>query len=777
MDKNVLEQIWMYLETIKPGQVQYIKTLATGKMFEGAFDNKEEFLKQCSTLPDISMYTIPNKIVAECFLEETRNKLSRCQKGVGIVKDDIKLRDYWFIDIDVVHESSVELSATEDEHKLAMNFANEVEKYLSKEFNLPKPIIADSGNGYYLLYKTDSIEVNLESDNIFRNITQALANKFNTREVIIDAKVHDPSRLMKAIGCKATKGIESEDRKHRYSKLEFVPEPLIPIPQKKLLEIVEWGAKLKSKPTKQSSTNSYKSNDEGEKSAADMIAEAIERYAIFYLDQNEEPWATCDLPSGEVQSYSLDSGEFKRWAQRTICNELQVKAVKKDYYNQALAYWIMLAYESGKVMKMQNRIAVNDSMTEALYDCYSPDNKTVLMTKGEVSIIDTPIEVFRRERADCQQVLPNINAECKKLISYVDKYFNCATKVDLILLAIYIVTCFLGSDMNHAIMIFSGSKGSAKSTATRYIQQLVSPQRTGITTMSKKLDDVAVRLSHAILAVFDNLSQISDGISDLLCVGVTGGTYPKRKLFTDNEEIYLQLKAMIIMNGVNVVAEKSDLLDRSVNIELKRLTKENMKSPTELDAMFQADLPDMLGSIMKAVAIALADEEPVETNELIRMADFHLWGIKIARALGIEQKEFEDALLSNRHTINEKAIDNYPVAALLLDFLEGKPDWKGPVSKLHSELTKLAFNKNISTHQAKFPKDAGALSRRLKEVESNLAEVGIRFSIRNIGNYKEIEVVNSNVSSDKKVFNPIPSNKTKELLFGKDDEGEDSDMD
>ena len=769
MEKCVLEQVWKFLETIKPGQLQYVKTLE-GNMREGVFDNIEDFVRECSVLPDISMYTIPNKIKAECFLEEKRNKLDQCQKGEGIVKNDIESRDYWFLDFDIVHESGVEVSATEEEHKLAMDLAKEVEQYLSKEFKLPSPIIADSGNGCYLLYKTDSIEVNLESDELFRDITRAVANNFNSDKVIIDVKVHDRGRLIKAIGSKAVKGVETEDRKHRYSKTEAVPEQMLPITKQKLQGIVEWGAKFKRKPTttKQSSNNSV---EKEKKPVADKIAETIEREAVFFLDQNEETWATCNLPSGKVQSYSLEGSGFKRWVLRTLCNELQMKAVQKDHYNQALSYWGMLAYESDKVIKIQNRIAVNETMTEIYYDCNSADDKAILMTAGEVSIIDTPIEMFRRERADCEQVLPNINADCKNLMKYVDKFFNCATQVDLTLLTIYIVTCFLGADINHAIMIFSGSKGSAKSTATRYIQQLVSPQRTGITTMSKKLDDVAVRLSHSILAVFDNLSQISDNISDLLCVGVTGGTYPKRKLFTDNEEIYLQLKAMIIMNGVNVVAEKSDLLDRSVNIELKRLTKENMKSPTELDAMFQADLPDMLGSIMKAVAIALADEELVETDELIRMADFHIWGIKIARALGIEQKEFEDALLSNRRRINEKAIDNYPVAALLLDFLEGKPSWIGAVSKLHSELTKLAFNKNISTHQAKFPKDAGALSRRLKEVESNLAEVGIRFSIRNIGNCKEIEVINSNVSSDKKIFNQ-PSNKTKELLFGKDDEDE-----
>lgn len=768
MKKKDLEKIWKFLEVVKPGQVQYIKSLSKGNMFDGEFNNKEEFINALIEVPEISLYTIPNTIKAEKYPEDQRNQLFMTGQGGGIKKEDIISRDYIFIDFDVVHEEDKELSATDEEHKLAEELMKKVLDYMKSEFSLPDPIICDSGNGYYLLYKTVPLENNAESDNIFKDITRALANKFNTKKVIIDARVHNANRLIKAIGSKAVKGVETEDRKHRFSSLVSVPNPVIPIPKEKLLEIVSWGAKLKSKQSKQGSGPQV---DDDIRSEADKVAEAIERNAAFFLDQNQEPWATCDLPSGELCSYPLESGEFKRWAQRVICNELQIKAIKKDHYNQALAYWIMLAYESGRTVKMQNRIAVNDTMTEILYDCNTSDNKAVRIADGEVTIIKTPNEVFRREKSDGPQVIPNTEVDCRSLLKYVEKYFNCATRQDLILLAVYIATCFLGADINHAIMIFSGSKGSAKSTATRYIQQLVSPQITGVTTMSKKVDDVAVRLSHSALAVFDNLSQISEGISDLLCVGVTGGTYPKRKLFTDNEEIYLQLKAMIIMNGVNVVAEKSDLLDRSVNIELKRLTKESMLSPTKLDEMFKSDLPDMLGAIMKTVAEALEDDDQPEPDQLIRMADFHLWGIKIARALGIQQEEFEEALLSNQSRINEKAIDNYPVASLLIDFVESKPNWVGPVSSLHSELTKLALLKNINTHQTKFPKDAGALSRRLKEVESNLAEVGVRYSIRNVGNYKEIEVTNANADTEKRATSrSIVSTKVIEDLLNNDEE-------
>lgn len=748
MKSKIIDNIWNFLETIQPDGTHYIKSLTQGNMIDGEFNSKKDFSNALKDIPDISLYTIPNKIREDRFSEDEMNQLFKTGEGGGIKKEDIVSREYIFIDFDVVHESGKELSATDEEHQLAEDLMTKVEAYLKIEFSFPDPIICDSGNGYYLLYKTEPLENNDDNNAIFRDITKALAYKFNTDRVIIDAKVHNANRLIKAIGSKAVKGEETESRKHRYSKLVSVPETIESVTKEKLNELLTCSAKLKNKLIKQIG-GSYASDEE--KSNADKIAEVIERNAIFYLDQNQEPWATCDLPTGEIRSFPLESGEFKRWAQRIICNELNKKAVKKDNYNQAYEYWVMLAYESSNVIKMQNRIAVNDSMTEIYYDCNTRDNKAVMIADGAIEIIDAPKEMFRREKSDAPQVLPNTNISCSELMIYIKKYFNCASREDYILLAVYIVSCFLGTDINHSIMIFSGSKGSAKSTATRYIQQLVSPQITGITTMSKKIDDVAVRLSHSVLAVFDNLSQISEGISDLLCVGVTGGTYPKRKLFTDNEEIYLQLKAMIIMNGVNVVAEKSDLLDRSINIELKRLTKECMISPTKLDTMFQSDLADILGAIMNAVAVAINDEEPVETDNLIRMADFHLWGIKISRALGIQQEEFEEALLSNQTRINEKAIDNYPVASLLMDFIDGRDKWSGAVSKLHSELTSLALNKNINTHQTKFPKDAGALSRRLKEVESNLAELGIRFSIRNIGNCKEIEVTNANVDPDNKV--------------------------
>jgi hypothetical protein len=134
----------------------------------------------------------------------------------------------------------------------------------------------------------------------------------------------------------------------------------------------------------------------------------------------------------------------------------------------------------------------------------------------------------------------------------------------------------------------------------------------------------------------------------------------------------------------------------------------------------------------------------VTLHKLGRMADFCIWGYAIAEALGIKGEEFINAYLENQATANEEAIESHPLAATLVAFMKNEESWSGSVAELLEKLKVTALEHSINTNDALFPKASYVLSKRLKEVKSNLYQNGISYNITHAGNYKKIVITNSN---------------------------------
>ena len=156
------------------------------------------------------------------------------------------------------------------------------------------------------------------------------------------------------------------------------------------------------------------------------------------------------------------------------------------------------------------------------------------------------------------------------------------------------------------------------------------------------------RSYNGYFVTFDNLSSLSRKISDILAVAVTGGSFSKRALYRNADEIVLDLKAIVAVNGVSLVAKESDLLDRSVILTLKRIAPDKVLTEEELWAEFEKDRPKMLGACFNVLAAALNDMEEVQVRNKIRMADFHVACVKVGRVLGISEEEVSDILWENK---------------------------------------------------------------------------------------------------------------------------------
>jgi hypothetical protein len=123
------------------------------------------------------------------------------------------MRRWLLIDADPVRDPLI--SATDQEKQNARDTVLAVREYLRSRA-WPEPFLADSGNGYHLLYRID-----LPADDVgtVERILKALAARFDSDQVKIDQKVFNPARICKLPGTLARKGDNTPQRPHRRAKL------------------------------------------------------------------------------------------------------------------------------------------------------------------------------------------------------------------------------------------------------------------------------------------------------------------------------------------------------------------------------------------------------------------------------------------------------------------------------------------------------------------------------------------------------------------------------
>ncbi len=355
------------------------------------------------------------------------------------------------------------------------------------------------------------------------------------------------------------------------------------------------------------------------------------------------------------------------------------------------------------------------------YDLFNDKGEVVKISKEGWEITTESPCLFQRSNTMLEQVVPIKY----KNMSILDKYFRYKDKNHLILQKVVLASLFM-TDIQRPITVLHGEKGSAKTSTMKLIRQIVDPSRVPTVSRPKNLDDMAITLYNQYLVCFDNIDRIASDISDLLCTAVTGGGHSKRKLYTDSEEQAVYFKKGIILNGINIVATRPDLLDRSILMELERIPADERKEDVELNKQLKSDMPKILGAIFTTISEAMKIYGSIKLDKLGRLADFTKWGYAIAEACGIGGDKFLEAYLNNQKEANHEAVISNPVGYIIEKFMDGKNNWKGTSSDLLKELNSFKEEKEIELSSKYWPKAANALSRKINEIKSNLQDIGIK---------------------------------------------------
>jgi hypothetical protein len=235
--------------------------------------------------------------------------------------------------------------------------------------------------------------------------------------------------------------------------------------------------------------------------------------------------------------------------------------------------------------------------------------------------------------------------------------------------------------------------------------------------------DLMIAAESAHVLAFDNLSGVSPWLSDALCMLSTGGGFSTRKLCTDTDQTLIQAIRPLILNGIDDLAIRGDLADRTLHVLLPSIDGNRRRAEWELLQLFEAARPRLLGALLDAVSTALRHLDRVELVELPRMADFAQWLVAAEPALPWEQGRFLEVYASNRRESGVAALEAHPVAEAVGLLIERVGTWEGTATHLLAALETWAPERHRKP--GVWPGSADKLSNALRRAAPFLRSVGI----------------------------------------------------
>lgn len=440
-----------------------------------------------------------------------------------------------------------------------------------------------------------------------------------------------------------------------------------------------------------------------------VLAEGVELWPAL----DGVAWAT--IPVGDHREHwPVKSERFREWLSRAFYQRYGIVAGDQPV-KEAISTMAAQALHDGKP-ECPVFLRVGALNGEIWLDLADQQWRAVRIHRDGWEVVERPPVKFRRPGA--MRPLPEPLPEAT--VDELREMVNVATEGDLRL-----VLCWLVAAMNPntscPILAINGEQGSAKSTTSTLLRQLIDPNTAPIRAAPSDEQDFMVAAHNSHVLVLDNLSGIPGWQSDALCRLTTGGGFVTRKLFTDYDEVVLHLKRPVILNGIPDLASRPDLADRCIMLTLPAIPENQRRTEAEFWEVFNRRHPHILGALLTAMSAALRRLPSVDLAEKPRMADFAMWAIAAEESLGLPDGGFIEAYTSNRSGAVEKALEADSVAEALHGVLENE-DFEGTATAL---LALLEQHAPVSVTRSNMWPKAASLRNRLRRLTAPLRSMGI----------------------------------------------------
>jgi hypothetical protein len=432
----------------------------------------------------------------------------------------------------------------------------------------------------------------------------------------------------------------------------------------------------------------------------------------LFHSQEHKPYATV-MVNGHQEHMPIEGTKFRQWLREQYYRETQA-APRSQAIQDALSTLASRALFAGPECHVWMRVA---GVADRVYlDLGNEAWQVVEITpRGWNVLVESPVK-FRRPEGMLPLPTPERGGSLESLKGFV----NLADESDWRLVVAFLLQCFRPQGP-YPVLICNGEHGSAKSTSAKVLRDLVDPNAATHSSPPADVQDVAIAAHNQWLVSLDNLSRIPEWLSDALCRLATGGGMRTRRLYTDTEETILQAQRPIILNGIDQLATRPDLLDRAIVISLPTL--QDHRDEQEFWSTFAVQRAKILGAILDAVALAMAELPNVFLDPKPRMADFALWGTALEKALVWQPGSFMGAYRQNREGANDNVLEASPVGTALEKLMAEKGVFRGTMTDLLKELA--SHVEDSVKNDRSWPRNAQILRNQLNRLAPNLRMAAI----------------------------------------------------
>lgn len=481
------------------------------------------------------------------------------------------------------------------------------------------------------------------------------------------------------------------------------------------------------------------------KNKSARLLELVERQSpVLFHTETGEPFARVRVSAAHFENLPIRGPEFSAWLKGLAWREMR-EAINGETLEAVRGVLGAKARFDGSEHRLYNRVAWHAGAI--WYDLADSQWRAIRITAdGWQLVTDVPI-LFRRYAHQRPQVAPPDPAG---KLSEAEPFLNLKREMDADARAVYderylflvALISYLVPDIPHPILVLYGEHGAAKTTLSRIARELVDPS--AMPTLGEpKRDEVGQLLQHHYMLPFDNLSFLPGWLSDTLCRAITGEGLSKRALYTDEEDVIFSFRRCILLNGINSVASRADLLDRSLALECQPISDDRRTPERLFWERFETSRSRILGGMFNTLSRTLRLKSGICLSRLPRMADFAEWGCAIAEACGWGKNAFLEAYSREGDARNLVALDSSPVAQALLGFTVEHRDWSGTAADLLCALGVFASSNGIETRVSGWPKQPNVLSRRINEAMPNLRRLGLNVTHGWRGSQRIVRLIRS----------------------------------
>ena len=460
-----------------------------------------------------------------------------------------------------------------------------------------------------------------------------------------------------------------------------------------------------------------------------LVAIVIERGDLFADATAGEAFCAVETDGGAVRTYKVASAAFTDWLlgvygeryAETIDGRQVPGTVNASTRADAVRAIEAIA-RRGDTREVFLRVGSGGD--RIFIDMATPEPRAIEVgPNGWSIVVDPPVHLVHSATAKpLPEPAPAVSR--RRVIRRLARFFGFRPTDDRFVLMLGFLMAPLMRRGPYPIMIFIGEQGSGKTSRGRMLKLSIDPTRGNVRGRPKSAEDLAISVWRTLIAVFDNLSKLDQEMSDWLCRLSEGGALPKRKLFTDSEEVLIEAARPIILNAIPDIAQSGDLVDRSAFVRCDPLAEQ--LNEQELLDRFEAFRPELLTYLLEATACALGriGAMPKE-HEGLRRGDWASWVEAAAPALGIRPGRFLEAYRRNQDQSVRYALAVDPVAAAVLALVEVRAAWSGEASSLHTELEAKAREQHSGRIPLGWPSLTHHLVSRLRRLAPMLRRIGV----------------------------------------------------